>query len=237
MYWDGDKTKIENVARLAADLLPEPTDQAEALFVARYDASSPSAGVQYRLGQKFSKCDVWPCDRRATGFPGGCNEMAYGLLNYVYIQRHMKLKFQDITTILMLEGDCVITRPTWVEELCADWESAYNYGKRIVGAVQKAIPEIPTNEHINAVAMYDPEILRLIPQMIGGPEHIGWDNYHGPRAMPFAKDSPLFKLDYKRETITEDELYRKPSPLIYHGVKDLSALMAVRNHYHLNETK
>lgn len=237
LYWNGDKSAMERLARLACDLLNEPSDQAECLFVARHDASAPSAGVQYHAGLKFSKTGLWMCDRRAEGFPGGCNEMAYGLLNHVLIERHMNRGYKDITTILILEGDCVITRPTWITELCAEWEKAYALNKRIVGTVQKAMPEIPTNDHINAVAMYDSEILRVIPTMVGGPMHIGWDNYHGPKAMPWAYDSPLFKLDYRRPTITSEELFKEPSPLIYHGVKDDSGIKSVREKYKLNEAK
>jgi hypothetical protein len=236
LYWAGDRMEVERLVRVACNLLEEPTDQAEIALIGRWDAPPPSSGVQYQASKKFAKVHVWTCDRKGEGFPAGCNEMAYGLLNWVLINRHMWNKFRDITGLVLLEGDCVITRRGWVQELCSAWE-----GRKpktlVLGAVQAGIPEIPTNTHMNAVAIYDPEISRTIPQLIGGPQHIGWDNYHGPSMMPYAENSNLFKLDYRKPSITPEELFSEPMPLIYHGVKDDSAVKAVIERYKLDEPK
>lgn len=230
-YWSEDLKQVERVARLAADLLPEFAENAEIMLAGRYDAPAPSASIQIYLQQKFAKVHVWKCNRRGDGFPGGCNEMAYGIFNHILVSRHMKTGFANIDFLLLMEGDCVFTRRTWVEELMEAWE-ARGDNKHIIGTKQEAIPGW-SNDHINAVALYDPEITRKFPFLIGGPMHLGWDTHHGPALLPFAEDSKLFKLDYKRETITEEELFAEGSPLVYHGVKDNSAIEAVRNHYNL----
>jgi len=225
-YWREDQKQVEKVARLCSDLLPEFAENAEIMLVTRYDAPPPSTSIQIALQQKFNKVHVWKCNRVGDGFPGGCNEMAYGIFNHVLTQRHMNAGFKNIDVLFLLEGDCVLTRPTWLEELIAAWEDRGD-GKHIVGTKQDAIPDW-SNDHINAVALYDPEITRKFPFLVGGPLHVGWDTYHGPALIPFATDSKLFKLDYKRPSITKEELFAKDFPLVYHGVKDNSALEAVR---------
>jgi hypothetical protein len=48
-------------------------------------------------------------------------------------------------------------------------------------------------------------------------------------------DTPLIHLDYRRKSITPEELFspkkEKKVPVLYHGVKDDSAIMAVREKF------
>jgi len=241
LYWNEDRLQVEKLARLMADLRPEITEQAQIMFVARYDAKLPSMATQAHVQAKFEKVFVWQCNRRGEGFPGGCNEMAYGLFNHILTERHLHGNFKDITTIMILEGDVVFTRPFYIEELIKAWDDRENHGpqKYAGGTVQTGKEEWHTVDHLNAVALYEAELARLMPCMIGGPMHIGWDNYHGPSMIPHAVNSKLFLLDYRRDTITPKELFDEGNgpdgyPLVYHGVKDSSALAAVREKYNLD---
>jgi hypothetical protein len=242
LYWNEDRLQVEKLARLMADLLPEITEQAQLMFVARYDAKLPSMATQAHVQGKFEKVLVWQCNRKGEGFPGGCNEMAYGTFNHILTERHLHGNFKDVTTIMILEGDVVFTRPGYIQELVKEWEKREDAGeqKYAVGAVQTGKEEWHTVDHLNAVAMYDVELARLIPVIVGGPMHIGWDNYHGPTMIPHAVNSKLFRLDYRRETITAKELFDEGNgpngfPLVYHGVKDGSAIAAVRERYELDK--
>jgi hypothetical protein len=232
-YWDGDLAQVEKVARLAADLLKEKTPRAEIAFIQRFDASAPSTEIQNHVAQKFDRTRVWICDRRGEGFPGGCNELAYGIISWLQITKHTQPKeMEDIEGFVILEGDCVITRENWVDELWDEFGKMQAQGKCVAGAL---IPENQyCKEHINAVAMYAWNVLTKIPALRGGPYLIGWDGYHGPSIVPNAMKSQLFHLDYKRPTIKPEDLFKKhagAAPLVYHGVKDGSALEAVRKKF------
>jgi hypothetical protein len=234
LYWHQDQKQAEAVTRIICDLLDEPTE-CELMMEARYDSPLASPQVQAYAQQKFAKVHVWKCNRKALGFPGGCNEMAYGLLNHITIQRHLGHGFKNIDAILLLEADCVITRKNWIKELKEAWKEAKEQSKLVVGALQPAYtwsPGSTASAHINAVALYDSDIVRYIPELRGGPNQTGWDHFHGPTILPHAVNSPLFKLDYRRPTIGQEELFAS-NALVYHGVKDDSALKAIRKKYNI----
>jgi hypothetical protein len=225
-FWEGDKANVEQVAQLACDLLEQPTDQAEVLFVARFDADFPSLHIQQEAAKKFAKMHLWRCTRKGVGFPAGCNEIALGIFEHVQTM-------EGIDAILILEGDCVITRRSWVKELCDEWKRIASAGKLVSGTLQQSGKwGGDIEEHINASALWDSDMLCYLPCLKSCPPHRGWDHHHGPKIIPYAVDSPLFKLDYKRNTIGSEELFSSGA-LIYHGVKDDSALKAVREKYQL----
>lgn len=235
LYWHGDLKEVERLVRLGCDLRKEITEDAELMFVQRYDSPAPSAAIQLLAQSKFIKVHVWKCNRKALGFPAGCNELAYGILNHICIQRHMNGAFKDIDAIMILEGDCIITRPTWIEELIQEWEKGKREGKSIVGTIQEPTPEYQIKRHVNAVAMWDADIVRILPCLIGGPNQTGWDHYHGDSTVPVAMNSPLFWLDYRKPTVTPKEIFEDhPDVLIYHGVKDDSGIRAVREKFNLD---
>jgi hypothetical protein len=219
---------MEKVVGLAGALLDQRTEQADLLFVGRYDAPHPSTEVFRRAREKFREVSYWRSTRDSDGFPNGCNGVAYGIFQFVIDQRRVNGVYGDVNALLMLESDCVILRRNWVTELVTEWEGAVACGKLVAGEVQPA-GKFSQNSwaHVNAVALYDIEILRHLTCLVGGPREIGWDYFHGKAIVPVTHNSSLFKLDYQRATITEAELYRDSRVLIYHGVKDDSALQAV----------
>jgi len=225
---------MEKSVRLACDLLDAPTTQSELLFLSRHDAEEPSEEIFAYAKKKFYKVHYWRCSLKGSGYPQGCNDLAYGLFQYMADQRSIG-HYPDISSLLILESDCVITRKTWVEELQAEWNKHLAQGRKIVGAIQmRGQWGQDTDYHVNAVAMYHPDILRFIPTLANGPADIGWDYYHRHVMLNHAGDTKLIKLDFRRESITEEELYGKQSDvLIYHGVKGDSAINAVRNHHNL----
>lgn len=232
-YWHGDKDAMERAFSLAADLLPQKSLYADILFVPRHDTEFPSESLLHHVYKKFSRIYVWRCTRQGKGFPHGCNDLAYGIFNYVHDRRRESVDFNDIEVILLLEADCVFLRPTWVEELLAEWHSARNQHRVIAGGVQARGRWGGTEEHVNAVALYAAEILQIVPGLRSGPENEGWDHYHRDSMLPVTLDSKLFKLDHQKASITEAELYADPQVLVYHGVKNDSAVNAVRQRHGL----
>lgn len=221
---------MEQVAHLACDLLENPTDEAEILFFVRFDTDYPTTALQSEAAKKFAKVHLSRCTRRGIGFPAGCNEMALGLFDYILSQKNEGQLFERIDSFLILESDCVITRRSWVEELRAEWQRMLSLGKIVSGSLQPEGKWPGIEEHINAVALYDAELLCYLPSLNSCPPHRGWDHHHGHSIVPYALNSPLFHLDYKRAFIGSEELFASPA-LVYHGVKDDSALKAVREKY------
>lgn len=226
---------MERSIDLACDLLDSKTDQSDLLFIGRFDADYPSPEIIAHAREKFRDVSYWRCMRIGFGHPDGCSQLAYGAFQYLLDQRKTDCRYQDIDTFLMLEADCVFTRKTWLTELLAEWEAARAKGKLIVGAVQPAGKwGHDVEEHVNAVALYHPDLLERIPNLVGGPLTIGWDYAHKNHILPLAMDTKLIELDWKRDTISKEELFEKNKDvLVFHGVKSDDAIRCVREKYGL----
>lgn len=231
-YWDGDRLRAEATALLAADLLEQKSEIASLAFVHRMDAKQPRASVVDKAMMKFKRVIVKRCERAGSGFPFGCNEMAYFILGWPAKDPRL---FEEVDAMLVLESDCVITRRAWDVEVLREWERTEAAGKIVcANLIHNGHGGYP--RHVNAASMFGKEIAALAAGPLrGGPAHIGWDFFHGRHLDPVAYDSPIFFLDYRRESIQPSELFapRKKglTPLIYHGVKDTSAIQAVRDRY------
>lgn len=233
-YWNGDRAQMEQVVRLISDLMEKPTTQSELLFLGRYDAEPPSREVYDHAAKRFSKVNYWRCNRVGYGFPDGCSQLIYGLFQYIQDQRRVNRFYLDIDALLILESDCAITRRCWVGELCAEWDRTKSMGKMIAGAIQPSGKwGHDVQEHVNAVGLYDVDILNALPCLKDGSTAVGWDYFHRNSTLPVAINSPLFKLDWQKQTISPEELFADPSVLVYHGVKDQSAVELVRKKYNL----
>lgn len=225
---------MERTIDLACDLLDKKTDDIDLLFVGRFDADYPTPEIMEHAKQKLRNVNYWRCMRIGYGHPDGCSQLAYGAIQYIQDQRRANSAYLDIDCFLMLEADCVFTRKTWVEELQQAWQETVAAGKKICGAIQPNGRWVNVEEHVNAVALYEPDLLKTIPCLVGGPVTMGWDYVYRREMLPIARDTPLIKLDYKKPTITKEELFdQNPQVLIYHGCKDDTAIRHVREKYNL----
>jgi hypothetical protein len=230
-YWEGDWAMAREVARLLSDLLPSGQSNVEFLFQRRFDCEKPDAGIVRHCEEKFARVHVRRSRRKGVGFPMGCNELAFDLFDFMFCNRH---DFPHVDGVLLIEADCVMLSRTWNHEFIDEWRRAQTAGKLVCGTF------IPTNSnggkfHINATAIYRWDILKHVPALVGGPGTVGWDWYHGTRLHPVGHDTPLIHLDYRRKSITPEELFspieNKKVPVLYHGVKDDSAIRAVRERF------
>lgn len=226
-YWEGDRELAFEVTAQAGKLLGDKSDSIGLCYVYRRDSSPPPTAIMDRDRKYFAKVYSKPTQYDYTGWPGGCNAISYTVLNYVLPESE-----KTVEAALILESDCVITRKGWDVEILAEWDKAVKEHKSVVGAV---LPWAYHNghSHVNASALWG----RKTNERIGGlkngkPKNLAWDYYYGSNSSLLAMNSPLFRLDWKRETITAKELFGSGA-LIYHGVKDDSARSAVKEKYNL----
>lgn len=233
-YWDGDWPMMREVALLLSDLLLDSQPHVELMFAARFDAKVPDTKIIQHCEQKFAKVHVFRCHRKGVGFPMGCNEMAFSIFDHVHY--HHEHQFPLVDCMLFVESDCVMLSRTWNTQLFEEWKKASALNKSVCGAFIQGNYH-GGEAHVNAVAMYSWDVIKQIPALIGASGNEGWDWWHGTNVIPKAMDTPLIYLDYRRDTISVDDLFapRKQGkvPVLYHGVKDKSAIEAVRKQFSL----
>ena len=229
-YYDGDRLMAKTLAELIADLEPKRNEKADILFFRRYDAEQMPNLLIDKMTDKFEKCKQLKCRRmNAVGYPYGPNEMFYDLL-----ERMNNPEWQsDYYAFLNMEADCVPLTPGWIDVLLEQFGEAYDEGKFAVGHVVQANP----GQHLNGAALYSSDFWQRAGgmNMIGGPAASAYDIYHANRILPIAKDTNAMLMDFNRKTISESDLesIRKngEKPAFLHGVKDMSALIGIRNKY------
>lgn len=227
-HWDGDVDRAEQLAELISDLEPKKNLTADVMLFSRNDCRSMNIGVVERLRAKFGTVIVQRCSRvGSTGYPFGANEMFYDLAGTMASPKMAGRYYAWIN----LESDCTPTHPGWIEELSEAFLAAKAVGKHAVGHQCLTHP----HPHLNGVAVYSSNWATILGGIIGGPANLAYDIHLGTPSVAASKDTPLIFLDFKKETITPDELFapRKEgrTPALYHGVKDDSAIKAVRAVY------
>jgi len=229
-YWEGDRLMAKTLAELIADLEPKRNEKADILFFRRYDAEQMPNLLIDKMTDKFVKCKQLKCRRmNAVGYPYGPNEMFYDLL-----ERMNNMEWQsEYYAFLNMEADCVPLAPGWIDKLIEEFGAAYDEGKFAIGHVVQHNP----GTHLNGSALYSNDFWQRAGgmNMIGGPAASAYDIYHANRILPIAKDSSAMLMDFNRKTINESDLdnVRKngEKPVYLHGVKDMSALVGIRNKY------
>jgi len=229
-YWNGDREMAINLANLICDLEPKFNDKVDIMFYRRWDANVVPTFLIDKLKIKFGDVHNHVCRRRnAIGYPYGPNEMFYDLLETMG-NRDWQTKY---FAFLNMEPDCCPLSRDWLKGILQAYDEAYNEGKSATGHIHNQA----NFNHLNGASIYATDFWHKAGAMniIGGPTNIAYDIYHRNRVMPLSKDTNFMLLDFNRKTITEEDLFslRKNGefPVYLHGVKDVSAIMAVRNRY------
>lgn len=229
-YWIEDRELAFEVIEQAGNLLGEKSSIVGLTYVYRFDSMPPAPEILERDSKYFASVKSVPTHFKYTGWPAGCNDVAYTVLGQILPKAP-----KDVECALILESDCVITRQGWDVELLEEWELTKKEKKSVCGCVLDW--SYDRQKHVNASALWG----RLTHKTLTGVENgepagdIAWDYYYGSTVMLLARHSDKFKLDWKRPTITSEELFADPA-LIFHGVKDRSALDAVNEKFKLNES-
>jgi hypothetical protein len=231
-YWEGDIEGVDILAQLITQLERVFNPHVDVMFFGRKDATvGPSPSTMEAIKRRFANVyhlngQTEGAGNYAVGFPWGANDVWLDLVGRMASAQWAK----TYRCFINLEWDCVPTRPGWLNELAREFDSAVSRGKRVVGTYQS----VPA-PHYNGVAVYATDIgtrARITEASI--PPDAAYDLYLAPQIMPHAVNTPLIKLDYRRPSISADELFASGAAL-YHGVRDMSAVAAVTEE-HINHT-
>lgn len=225
-FWKGDKERAMQVARLIADLEPRHSDQADFLFVSRFDCTHDDDTVKY-VSRKFN---VHTYINRSRGelWPHGCNTLWFGTMDWIF-SYGMAERIPPYKAVLTFEADAFPLVPNWVSMLSEEWDQAK---VKILGAMQ-----IYPARHINGNAMFscDPAFLKWIARTKGGcTPHAGWDFILADefRRKGWA-DCPKMRSWWGYPTMpreTFEDLTRQ-GVIFFHGCKDDSIIRHVRERF------
>lgn len=226
-FWKGDQAQAMQVARLIADMQPVFSDRVEFLFVARFDCAQDVSAIEY-VSKKFAVHHMIS-PRRAVGWPFGCNELWFALMDYVYT-RGVANKMPQYKAILTFEADAFPLTPNWLRILEAGWDGAK---VKVYGAMQ-----ISPGPHVNGNAMFsgDMKFLYEIARRIGGCRPTGgWDFILARKFKKFGwANCPAMRSWWNyTETMTSttyEQLLRE-GVVFFHGCKDASLIPLVRKKF------
>ncbi len=228
-HYDGDVQMAEELVSLISDLERTRNHDADILLVRRSDSREISTTFRLKLEAKFDKVMLHACRRvGARGYPYAPNEMFYDLVTLVAQYAPYK---DEYYAFINLEPDAVPTRPGWIGELIAEWRQANQEGKAAIGYIHNN----PVT-HMNGLAVYAIDMWKRVGSNIlaGGGPQVCYDIRHAKSILPLAKSTPLINFHYRHSTTTPEEVFAEKNgiaPAIFHGVKDRSALTAVRDRH------
>lgn len=226
-FWEGDRDQAMKVARLIADLEVRHSEKADFLFVSRFDCSHDKPTLDH-VSRKFNVY-THISRRRETGWPGGCNGLFFGTMDYIYTVNVAK-RFPIYKAILTFEADCVPLVPNWISEISREWDRAQP--AKMVGAYQ-------TNPagHVNGNCLLSGDIrfLKYLTRDIAGCTPMGgWDYMLREEFRRQGwKDSKMFRSWWGYPTTppeTFEQLLRE-NVVIFHGCKDSSVVEQVRKRF------
>lgn len=166
-FWNGDKARAMEVARLIADLEPRLSEKADFLFVSRFDCSQDEDTIKY-VSRKFYT-HHYINRTRGEMWPHGCNALWFGTMDWVYSHGLAK-RVPDYKAVLTFEADAFPLAPNWVSELHQEWDRV---NVKVLGALQSS-----PGPHINGNALFsgDPAFLKWVAREKGGCRPSGgWD--------------------------------------------------------------
>jgi len=237
-YYNGDMEQMVEVANIMADLERVRNKDADIMLFGRFDARPFPSDIRAKLLTKFDKVHEVRCrSRDGTTYPFASNAMFYDLVSLLGQYPQWNLPY---FAFINWESDCVPVHPGWIAQLIHEFKIAQVHGKHCIGHIDLKHP----TPHINGLGVYAIDIVSKVPggKLAGGPLNVAYDMYQGKNLLPIAYDTPLIMFEYRRPTITADDLFKPHKggiePAIYHGVKDASAREAVKaRHITFNEKK
>lgn len=222
-FFSDDKATAMRLARMLSDVEPAFRDDAEILFVARFDCEHDHETIAY-VGQKFPTNWI-TTHTRWTGWPSGPNAVALDTLQWVAANR------PEAAGVLMLEPDVVPTSPDWLNRLMDFWDEALMADKWVMGDWR---PSGGEHGHINGVCVVRPDFANLIPlRDIIGPDY-AWDCCHSPYTRAHWHAKGIIRNCFQgRKASWADLVHGRDMldtiPVLVHGFKDDSAYEIARS--------
>jgi hypothetical protein len=173
-FWSGDKPIAMKLARLLADLEPTHSEDADILFVSRFDCTHDDTTMQ-AVSRKFNVFKH-TSQRRGTGWPMGCNSIFFGSLEWVYRKMEAK-QIPQYQAVLFLGADGGPLKTGWIQHFVSSWREA-NKDKKICMAGALIDPQ-GDHPHINgdcALLSGDLSFLKWLTLGVGDVSTVaGWD--------------------------------------------------------------
>lgn len=232
-FWENDRPLAMKLARLIADLEIRHSEDADFLFVSRFDCKHDLVAEKY-VGRKFN---TWSATsrRRATGWPHGPNELWFGTMDWIYTMQLAK-KLPRYDAVFTFEADGCPMVPNWIRDLKNSWDEATQGGTPVYVYGAYLIYPAP---HINGNALFsaDPAFLHWLTRKVGGcAPHGGWDYVLAPQFKKWGwKNCPQIHSYWRTPTVSEQSFVDVVNQgVVYlHGVKDDSAIQICRRRYSL----
>jgi hypothetical protein len=226
-YWEGDRAQAMKLARLITDLQPGFCQQADFLFMSRFDCAHDMNSLNY-VSSKFNIHHAINHRRQGVGWPHGPNELWFGVMDWIFTQREANL-IPEYKAVLTFEADSCPLSPHWISSLSREWDRA---DVKVLGSLQPApAPHI----NGNCLLSLDPKFLHWVAREVGGcTPHAGWDFFLAPHFKRWGwANTPLITSHWQTRTLSPElfEQLSKAGVVLHHGVKDDSCLTKVREQF------
>lgn len=226
-YWKGDRDQAMRLARFIADLQTSKCENADFLFVARFDCAHDQDTVEY-VSKKFNVF-TYTSKRRGVGWPNGCNDLWFGSVEWVHSMIEGK-KVVPYKAFLTFESDCVPLAANWINRLSTAWDEANAKTPIFVLGPYLTAP----GPHINGNMLLsgNPAFTHWVTRKVGGaPPNAGWDYvmYRDFKRWG-ARDLPIMRSYWGTKTFSDDAFLAEiaAGTVFIHGIKDDSLLKQAR---------
>jgi hypothetical protein len=235
-FWKGDKLQAMRLADFLADLEPGRSEQADFLFVSRFDCPQ-DIGTVSRVSRKFNTFHT-VSRRRGTGWPVGCNELWLGTMEWAVHMRAAK-KIPRYKAIFTFEADVVPLARGWIGHLTHHWDLEYKRRNGQLAVMGAWLPNGFNNNpvgHINGNCMCSlddkmgKDILKTVNRC---PSAIGWDFFAGAefQRLGWAKmPGQMCEWRTGKYTVEKFNELLAANTILHHGCKDNSLLDLSRKH-------
>lgn len=140
-FWDGDKGHSNRLVKLLADLEPQKSELADLLLVPRFDSSADDEVVKH-ASKKFTTY-VHKSNKRATGWPGGCNAIFFSAVEWIYWQMAAG-KIPHYDAVFNLAADTAPLVADWLRILHLIWHDENRKRRIYVAGAQVNNPSQPS---------------------------------------------------------------------------------------------
>lgn len=222
-FYSGDKKQAMELAKFISDLQPGKCENADFLFVSRFDCTHDEAVIR-EVSKKF-RVFHYISKRRGTGWPIGPNELWFGTMEWVFHMMQAK-KVPQYKMVFTFESDCVPLSANWVSECSRAWDRECAKHETFVFGALLQYP----GWHINGNAMFsgNPAFLHWLVKQVGGVQpNGGWDyilyaDFKRWGARDFPQLKSYWNCKHLPESACEAEIAK--GTIFLHGVKDRSLL-------------
>lgn len=219
--WNGDVWEGIKLMKLICSIEKEKRSDIEVIISTKRDTNPPAAQELVAAAkQKFTTVHHVQGKRFGGSWPDGPNQQwAETMMRVGQLYSDQKIKS---TGVLTFEADCIPLRPDWLNVLAEEWAKGEQNGKLVVGHAHRFGDQTEPN-HINGNAIFDTQIIKRFPQLIGSDSLTGWDVYHAKLLLSIGQDTDYIHQLYRIPKMSKKEVaaLRKNGkvPALFHGLK------------------